>query len=532
MRVLRTVLCLLTAAVLLMSVGVCASATATAESSLAFKDNSDFIQDYRPVENGLLVYCAAVDDISGPEAYQIKLGSETVALTELKSAKAEPVTYYCLVDVSGSLNSLQLLCAKQMLQGLCDSLEEGDQMLIATVGNEIRASDYLRDPQVIGQKINAIITTNENTNLYRAITDSLTELDTSGKVTDRKCLVVFTDGDDDTSAEIGRTQQEAERKITETRIPVYCMFPPSDKQNAGKTLGSFSRISCGGEAYYLAERTLTEGEIGQAIAADMKGDQILTIDLSGFSADKDELLLTIACNDKAGVMYGDSINIVSSNLVLAAPTPTQTEAPAQTAVAEEDTVIEEPDIQKGSILTSWVLWACVGAGILIAALVVLLLLKKRRDDERRRTEEERRRLEEQRLREETGSGTYDTFTTIGKTDTVDLETDTITLTQPFERPVRFTAVGNKSFSVDLSLREGQSVTFGRNKKADMILNSDDPKLSGVHFGLLLQNNAVRIWDMGSTNGTAVNGVPLVGNSIQIHSGETITAGSFQYRIQF
>lgn len=516
MRSLRSILCVLTAVVLLMSIspiGAGATAGIKEESNLTFKDNSDFIQDYETFENGMRIYCASMGELPSVNAFQVKLGNETVTITDIGTTKDEPTTYYCLVDVSGSLSSLQLLCAKQMLHGLCDSLSEGDQMVIATVGNEVKASDYLREPEAIGKKIDQIATTNEDTNLYRAITDSLEELDTGKDVTDRKCLVVFTDGDDDSTAETGRTQQEAERKITETRIPVYCMFPPSDKKDAGKTLGSFARISAGGEAYYLADRTLTETQIGQAIAADMKGDLILTVDLTGFVPQKDEVLLTIGYTDKSGVTYGDSINIVSSNLQLTAPV-----APGEsdkTGSSSEDAVLSSPEPEdepeESKLSADKIILAGVCVGIIAIILTIYILRKKRL--------------------KQVIDIPIDPEPDITPIDT-DPGFEPYQVTEPVGRAIRFTTVGNQSFSIDLSLQEGKKVTFGRNSKANNILNRDDPKLSGEHFALLLQGDVLQIWDVGSTNGTSVNGVPLVGNSVQIHSGETITAGSYQYRVQF
>ncbi len=323
MRTGKSLMCVLLTLAMIASFGA-ANAETNAFSDGVFKDNSSFIQDYVPLQDSLRVCCAAMEELSSSSDFQAKLGGANVPVTAVDTAKREPVTYYCLVDVSGSVTGEQLICAKQMLQAICDGLGEGDQMVIATVGNERRASGYLRDPQLIGREIESIIATNEDTNLYRAITDSLDELDAGRDATDRKCLVIFSDGDDDAAVEIARTRQEAERKIGETRIPVYCMFPPTGNKDAGKALASMARQSSGGEAYYLADRQLSEAQIGKAIADDMKGDIILTLDLTGIAADRDELLLTVLYTLTNGVSYGDSLTIISSNLKLTPPTPEPT----------------------------------------------------------------------------------------------------------------------------------------------------------------------------------------------------------------
>ena len=547
MRSLKSVSSLLLVLVLLISVcavGAEAEAGQVETEGSTFRDNSNFIQDYRPVPNGLLIYYAAQGELPTSNAFSVRLGDKDLAVLDVGTTKDDPVTYYCLVDVSGSVTSVQLLCARQMLHSLCDSLRAGDQMVIATVGNERRASAYLRDPLIIHQKIDEIISTNEDTNLYRAITESLEELDTGRDATNRKCLVVFSDGIDDATAEAGRTRQEAERKIEETRIPFYCMLPPSDKKDAGKTLGSFARLSAGGEAYYLAERILTEEEIGQAIAENMKGDLILSTDLTGYTPQSDEQLLTVGYTDKIGIFYGDSINVVSSNLLLG---EAALDDPGSSAA------LESPEPEEGSDSSEekekypkWLIPAIAGGGFALVILIVILVNSKQQEEKKRKQKlEEQRRLREQQpwqreqqpwqreqqpwQREQAQRSSRGETATVGRAEERDR------LGQPIEsggKPVRFTTVGNQSFSTEVLLQEGRKVTVGRNRKADVILNKDDTKLSGVHFGLLLENNTLRIWDMGSTNGTSVNGVPLVGNSVQIRSGETVTAGSYQYRIQF
>ena len=530
MRILKSVSSLLLVLVLLISVCAAGAEAASAETEgSTFRDNSNFIQEYRPVQNGLLIYYAAQGEIPNANAFNVLLGDKDLPVMDVGTTKDEAVTYYCLVDVSGSVTSVQLLCARQMLHSLCDCLKEGDQMVIATVGNERKASAYLSDSQIIHQKIDEIISTNEDTNLYRAITESIEELDSGRDATNRKCLIVFSDGIDDSAAETGRTRQEAERKIEETRIPFYCMLPPSDKKDAGKTLGSFARLSAGGEAYYLAERILTEEQIGQAIAADMKGDLILSTDLTGYKPQSDEQLLTVSYTDRTGTFYGDSINVVSSNLLLSDPSSDGAESNVALELPEPE---EDEDSSEEDALPKWLIPAIAGGSLALVILIVILVYKQQEEKKRKQklAEEQRRLREEQQWRrKESQWSSREETETIGKAEKSDRLGETV---KPGEIPVLFTTVGNQSFSTKLLLHEGQKVTVGRNGKADVILNKDDTKLSGAHFGLLLENNTLRIWDVGSKNGTSVNGVPLVGNSVQIRSGETVTAGSYQYRIQF
>lgn len=533
MKTMKSLICLLLVLAILCSFGMLSfSAQAKDTDNYDFKDNSDFLQFFRPIEDGLLVFCATMDTFPAADAFDARMAGKQVTVMGLESAKDEPVTYYCLVDVSGSINSLQLLMAKQMLQGLCDSLKADDRMLIDTFAEKHHMSEYLKDRDLIRKEIDNMSTTALDTNLYRGIAEALEELNTNADLAgQRKALVVFSDGLDDITADAGRTRQEAEKKIDDTRIPIYCMLPPSSERDAGKTLGSFSRRSVGGEAYYLSGSNLTEKQIGEAIAADMKNDKILRLDLTGFAPKDDEFLLAVQYTDALGNTYGDALTVISKVLSLRRVADVNTTS-APAIVSSELNYTED---RSG-------LWMKIGLGVLCAVaagLVIWLITKKKKDEKRRQKEEEaarqRREAEERRARMNQAAG-------MGAAAAAGAAAQNNWNPDPFStgsanagaagKKVRFIAVGPQTFTKEISLQDGRQTTVGRNKKADVILNDSDPRLSGVHFMLLMKNNRLSIKDAGSTNGTAVNGIQIKQNPIELHSGETVSAGSYQYRVQF
>jgi hypothetical protein len=64
---------------------------------------------------------------------------------------------------------------------------------------------------------------------------------------------------------------------------------------------------------------------------------------------------------------------------------------------------------------------------------------------------------------------------------------------------------------------------GRDPLADIIVR--DPEVSRNHARLILTENGYEIQDMGSTNGTFINGTPLRGEPHLLAAGELITLGS-------
>lgn len=519
-----------------MSAGALASNTNT--EAFEFKDNSNFLQFFRPTEDGMMVFCATMDNFPDVSAFQAMLAGQPTKILGMDSARDEPVTYYCLVDVSGSISYQQLLMAEEMLKALCDSLGRDDQMLIDTFAQEHRRTDYLRDRSRIYHAIEEIILTTEDTNLYRGIADSLQELNTNlDLVGQRKCLVVFSDGVDDITADVGRTRQEAEDMVDSTRIPVYCMVPPYGAQDDGKVLGSICRRSVGGEAYYMTDNSdLTEQKIGRAITNDMKGDRILRLDLTGFKPKDDEFLLAVQYTNRFGSVFGDSLTIISKLLKLKTVVVTKTSSSPTTTF--ENPISREKDYRP--------LWIKIGLGavcLIALVLIVLLLMKRKKDEERLKqdeNEERQRRDLDARFNKIANAGGgaagYQAPQNNWAPDNTAFAFGgaAAAAAAPVRggRKIRFVAVGNQSFTKEISVQEGKQTTVGRNKKADVILNESDNRLSGVHFILQLKDNQLTVRDAGSTNGTMVNGVKVRDNMVPVRNGDTVSVGSYQYRVQY
>lgn len=536
MKRIRFIVSMLLAVLMLASFGLASAGAATGEK-YNFLDNCDFMQNiqYVPADDVLKVFCANMKNMPSASAFTVHMDGEKVEVLSLDSAEKEPVTYLCLVDISGSIEKWQLDSAKEMLRALVDSMDEDDQMMIATLSDELKMSTYISSKATLKSRIDDIRKTENDTNLYRGIVDTLDELITNTDVTPRKALVVFSDGIDDIAAEQNASIWTAARdKVQSTRIPVYTMLPSVDNyyREYQKSLSSLSvDYSVGGESYYLASNEFTAEQVGRKITADMKGDKVLRLDLTGYRPTEEEFILAAEFTNLAGKQMGDTLRIISTVLGTGTITPAPTKKPMP-IVTGSDTIIETgPD---------WQMWLKIGIGalcILLAALVVWLILKKRKDEQKRADalKEDRIRREQQELqnRKSSGSDDYGNRTApVGPADGWNVG-GTRDLQRPSGgKPVRFTAIGNQSFSVDMSLQEGRQTSVGRTKKSDYILNKDDTKLSGMHFALMMKNGKLFIRDEGSTNGTAVNGVPLKGSAIELHNGDTVSVGSYQYRVRF
>ena len=74
------------------------------------------------------------------------------------------------------------------------------------------------------------------------------------------------------------------------------------------------------------------------------------------------------------------------------------------------------------------------------------------------------------------------------------------------------------------------VTIGRNKTCQLALENDTA-LSGKHCSIIYRDDCIFVKDEESTNGTFVNGVPIVGE-YKVEMDDILLIGSFEYRISW
>ena len=74
------------------------------------------------------------------------------------------------------------------------------------------------------------------------------------------------------------------------------------------------------------------------------------------------------------------------------------------------------------------------------------------------------------------------------------------------------------------------VTIGRRKNADLVI-AEDLQVSGQHCKLILDGDGLYIQDLESTNGTFLNGVPLI-EKTRLSQDDILFIGSFEYRISW
>lgn len=484
-------------------------------------DQNYFLQQYRTAPGCLQLDCSALEGAK-PEMFTAELGGQEIPVTALDTVEAENLgtTVYCLVDISGSMHAEQMEYAQNVLRALAAQMRETDHLVIGTLGNQLTHSNLLSTKEEMEEAISALAAdSHEDTNLYAGIVESLHFLTTDTSVDARRCLMILSDGEDDQKS--GITQNEADKAVQASGVPVYTVAtlrnaPTQAQQEYAKILGSFARLSTGGEHFAPQLDDLPAEQVAQRIWEHCKNGLVLTLDTSGFTSEKDELLLRVTYTE-GQTSYADTLTIYTKDLLPAEqPEAEPTLAPAPAAEAEP----------QAGFPTAVVI---IGILVVLAAVIAAVVLVQKRKKETKRAaaekeaEEARRRQEE----EERKKQEQQDILLAGNVAEPPVQPRTV---QGYE--LLLTAIGYENIVRRLRLPEGKEQTVGRTNKADIVLDASDKRLSGVHCSLSCTNGILRVMDRRSTNGTSVNGVPTVPMGIVIvPNGSVLRMGSYEYRVE-
>lgn len=509
MKKIRRVIFTLFSTVFLLS--VCLNAYAA--------DQNYFLQQYRTAPGCLQLDCSALESAK-PESFTAELGGQEIPVTALDTAETENLatTVYCLVDISGSMHAEQMEYAQNVLRALAAQMGEADHLVIGTLGNQLTHSKLLSTKEEMEEAISALAAdSHEDTNLYAGIVESLHFLTTDTSVDARRCLMVLSDGEDDQKS--GITQNEADKAVQVSGVPVYTVAtlrnaPTQAQQEYAKILGSFARLSTGGEHFAPQLDNLPAEQVAQRIWEHCKNGLVLTLDTSGFASEKDELLLRVTYTE-GQTSYADTLTIYTKDL-LPAEQPETEETPAPAAEAES----------QAGFPTAVVI---VGILVVLAAVIAAVVLAQKRKKEAERSAAEKEAEEARRRQEEIEREKQEQSAIILEGNEIDSPVQPQTV-QGYE--LLMTAIGYESIIRRLRLPEGKEQTIGRTDKSDIVLDASDKRLSSVHCSLSCTNGILRVMDRRSTNGTFVNGVPTVPMGIVIvPNGSVLRMGSYEYRVE-
>ena len=478
---------------------------------------------------------------------------------------------YILADISGSVSSYTYSAVKSSVKAFINTLSSAQTVKFYTFSQDV--TQILDGSESHEEAINKIDATNVTGNGYTALYDALYLLHSEAKADkdsyERQFAIVITDGvDEDNKAK--RTFDETKNMLAAHDIPVYAMCMDYATAEAKDKLGEISRVS-GGTNYIFAVGNMSS-VFNEVVAKAFSCVKLSFAKSNNKAGDKDKNL-SISIDSVAlpvVTVYESSVRIKEDNsapsytvtysaenkclvveyteAVLGADIPTSYvitdsdgdvvpvesvsyDASTKTAclyfldrfysdtytfdlsgVTDDSASANKPAIVSIvvtaqspalKVLDHW--WIILIPFFIVIIILLVLIVVKRK----------RKITNVKELFEVENENNYEVKHHIvnaqkGREIFLDIITDNV--------------------QNQIKTRITSSLIFGRSDTCDICI--DDVKLSRQHFAFETQGNGdITICDLGSTNGTYINGM-RVAQPIVLKPGDVVAAGLTKIKVKF
>lgn len=477
-------------------------------------------------------------------SYKVTLGDEELEILSVSDYESEKMqtSYVFLVDVSGSIKKSEMDDIKDILRSMINGMDERDNASIMLIGNDVYAETFTSDKETLLQTVENIETLSEDTNLYYAINQAIDVLSTSEQCLDRKCIVILSDGQDDQIS--GITEKEVEEKINEVNIPICSVAVRGNDEKAveiAKVMGSFSRMSPGGVHMIYGVEDIDAEAVAQNVFSVTENIAVLKADISNYEANGTENYLQVeAVVDGVG-SAADGYNVksvfISEGVIEEEPESTIEESEVVESTEEADAEVENEQESNG--LSAWIIVLIIAgivSVIVIAVILIVLSNKKKKAKAKALLEEKERAAKAAKDAENKANEEKIGKTAMPLMDNESCRTEALPdmpVQESVATPtleVKLTRVGNIEKETLTLVIKGE-LTIGRKKGQADVVFEQDHQLSGKHCKLVYDGTRVMLVDLGSLNGTLVNGVPI-SEPYQLSSDDKFYIGSMEWRINW
>lgn len=471
-----------------------------------------------------------LEDASKAVTYEVNLDGKALPLISVNSVKTEGygTSYIFLVDISGSMKDSVMKEVKSILSNLVNEMQPNDNACLMLVGDTAYSGDFSTDKETLLSEIDAIEKLHEDTNLYFGINQALDILDTSSSVLDKKCLVILSDGEDDQIT--GITKEEVEENIEEKKITVCTVAtigdkPGEKKQENAKVLGSFARMSPGGMHTLFMGEDVTAEAVAKEIVANNTGSVVIKADVTGFNAQTSEVYLEVVATVDGIGKAKSGYNLQSANIKkglieeeLETVEVVEEEPVVETAIEEQTETVEKDNSR---------IWIIIGIILVVIVVVILTVSNKKKKQKETLEKENNVKEEEKETNEEIKEGI--TLQPLAMTNEND-EKDIIIEQEVIKPSLDITLV-----KIGLSEVEEKKVSIidtfiiGRKEEKCDLAFAEDTMISGKHCQFINDDGRLAIEDLGSLNGTLVNGA-LIKQRFYLANGDIVTFGNNEWRV--
>lgn len=437
-----------------------------------------------------------------------------------------PVTIYCLVDASTSMKEEQQKQQQDILANIGSRMGENDNMVIATFDEKLVEGGITNDAEVINTTAKTIGRRIWTKNLYQAVVQAISSLETGTQFNKDKLLLILSDGNDCGKTDV--TEEKAIAAIQKTTIPVYSIAITGNYMNADKTanakhLRNLSEASMGGMCVVPAEKKISAANAAEQVWQNVQAGSLIRVNLESVQDPSRDFTLRVRY-ETAAEQVEDTVTIYAADL------PERIEIPE----TEPSLPVQETEVPpQEAAVPVWV-WIAAGTALAVILLIVILVAAKKKkappvDDVTPPviTDEPFQEI----IQDNQGAG--------GNTTPINngggWNPSMVGSTQPI-KPVNgckleFVALMHPDVRFAFELPPHDPKTFGRDKRSQFVLNGSDAKLSGVHFEAEWDEKNLYVRDKGSTNGTKLNGGLCKPESwVRVEDGSVLSAGGYEYRV--
>lgn len=502
-------------------------------------------ENYEAAQGEIILYVNKTGDSELlAENIEVKLDNHILPIKDISNFNTEvdPITYYCLVDVSGSLDSARMETIKTMLGQVIAGMKDVDNMAVATIADEHMVSDYLADKDELTALVSQIAVTKQDTNLYFAISEALKSLEQNADVHTKRCLLIFSDGADE--QDTGITKDEVIKAIEASDIPVFTVAMISQKKTAAqleaaKVLGSFARTSIGGVHYAPLLEDYEYEAVTDMIKEEINSSYKLCCEIKDIELKENTCVLQTTWKLEDGTDVIDQKEIPADRIrdyVEITPPPVAEEPVVVETIVEES--VEEPSaeeiVEEQGGISFVVLMAVFAIIVIVVIVLVVMSNKKKKEEEARQQQEMMARAEAERLQAERERAQKERQRVLEQARAAaPPQAPTPAPTPPPKLPditLKLIKLGTKKDEI-IHLPICKECKFGRSEEKCDYAIPEDKSLSSLHCTFIYRNKKVYLRDEKSTNGSFINGIPLEGEH-ELLQDDVIYVGSYKYRVMW
>lgn len=522
----------------------------------------------------------SADEVAAGEGYLSQDKLEFVHAVPFH-AMGEGITYYVLLDISGSIPRSYFASIKEGILNLQNSLGEKDRLILCTFGEEVNlAADGNQTAQDMEAILAQLSNRDQETLLFEGIDRVAALTEQTRGICRRQVLLVISDGEDFAVGK--KMSQEALSTLKDKGLPAYALCIQDTAKENINSFGEFARTSGGQLVTFKADEgaavlTNLSAKLWQDLCVEYRAaSNVVSNKEENFSFQfADDRVLSRAVmnvhwipdNEAPYLISGEAIGRQQIRLVFSEPM-TGLAGAANYAVTldgrevgvtgvaydkEDETKITltlaeavengtykitganltdasmEKNPLEGSLLVEItgvepeeVIDADEGPNymgiifLLLLAVVILIIViavvsKKKKE----------KALPEQESGGENGNSVVNLQDTGFNSH--------IVMNSGAKRMLSVVVSAKGKTPQTTTWELGSSLIVGRASICDIVV--DDLELSRQHFCLESDNGNVFITDLGSTNGTSVNGIGIAGKR-RLNPGDMVEAGSMKFTIRW